>query len=69
MTKLDLSQKGGEIVIRAEDICGNCNYVNTMGFSPDDNKLLLAGNLDGQHVFGMGHIFITLKQKDWKKTY
>lgn len=40
------------IVLRAEDICDSCNYVNGMGFI-SENEILLAGNLDGQHPYGM----------------
>lgn len=53
----------GKIIIRAEDICKECNYVNGMGFSPDKKKILLAGNLDGQHVFGMDQYIYDFESK------
>ena len=30
-----------------------CNYVTAMAFFPEDQQLLVAGNLDGQHEYGM----------------
>ncbi len=39
------------VILRAEDVGGN--YVTSMGFFPDGRRLLLAGNLDGQHEYGM----------------
>ena len=42
-----------ETILRAEDVCEKCNYVVGMAFSPDDKTLLISGNLDGQHVYGM----------------
>lgn len=47
-----LSINNERSVVRAQDICAECNYVIAMGFL-DDQTLLLAGNLDGQHPFGM----------------
>lgn len=36
------------------------NYVVPMAFSPDDSQLLIAGNLDGQPVYGMDLYLLTL---------
>ena len=42
-----------DVLVRGKDICADCNYVIGMGFSPDDKEVLLAGNLGGQHPYGM----------------
>lgn len=46
------------IVFRAEDVGGN--YVTSLGFFPDGRRLLLAGNLDGQHEYGMDQYILDL---------
>ena len=61
--EVKLEPKEGNIIIRAEDICKECNYVNAMGISPDNKKLLLAGNLNGQHVFGMDQYIFYIENK------
>jgi len=50
-------------IIRAEDICDDCNYIVNMGFSPDGKKILVAGNLDGQHEYGMDNYIFDLETK------
>ncbi|MFH0885333.1 MAG: hypothetical protein V1861_06505 [Candidatus Micrarchaeota archaeon] len=51
------------VVLRAEDFCRECNYINAMDFI-DDEKILLTGNLDGQHVYGMDQYVYDLKTKN-----
>lgn len=52
-----------KIVLRAEDICNNCNYVVNMGLFKDGNRILVAGNLDGQHVYGMDNYIYDMATK------
>lgn len=59
-----LIPEGGDVVLRAENICENSNYVVGMDFSPDDKKLLIAGNLDGQHVYGMDQYIYDIETGD-----
>ncbi len=44
---------------------GAGNYVTSMGFF-DSNSLLVVGNLDGQHEFGMDHYSYNLTQGTWR---
>lgn len=46
------------VILRAEDVGGN--YVTSMGFFPNGRQLLLAGNLDGQHEYGMDQYILDL---------
>ena len=57
------SLKNERSVIRAEDVCDDCNYIVSNGFSPDGKKILIAGNLDGQHEFGMDNYIYDLETK------
>jgi len=59
-----LEPGGGQAILRAEDVCEKCNYVVAMAFSPDDKKLLIAGNLDGQHVYGMDQYLYDLSSEN-----
>jgi len=43
-------------------------YVVPMGFSPDDTKLLVAGNLNGQHEYGMDEYILNIDTKTWRVT-
>lgn len=47
-------------VIRAEDYGPDCNYVTAMGFLPGDTTIIVAGNLEGQHEFGMDQYLFAL---------
>lgn len=48
-------------ILRAEDVCQTCNYATSMGFFPGDEKLLVSGNLDGQHEYGMDQYIFDLE--------
>ena len=54
--------KNERVVFTAEDICQKCSYVTSMGFV-DENTLLLSGNLDGQHEYGMDQYLFDLETK------
>jgi len=52
-----------KVVLRAEDVCSKCNYVVNMGIYSDGSTMVVAGNLDGQHVYGMDQYLLNLNTK------
>ncbi|MBI5155308.1 PD40 domain-containing protein [Candidatus Poribacteria bacterium] len=44
---------GARELFRPSAVNPSANYVTAMGFYPDGRRILVAGNLDGQHEYGM----------------
>lgn len=55
------------VLLRAEDFGPNCNYVTAMGLLPGDTTLLVAGNLDGQHEYGMDQYLFALSTRQLRR--
>jgi hypothetical protein len=57
-----------EVVLDPPAHCGNndCQYANGMAFI-DDTRILVTGNLDGQHLFGMDLYLYDLNSKELTK--